>query len=164
MAEREAEKIELQLDVQVSEEFVDRVPTDLLRKLIERALANEGMGGRVEMSLVVTDDETVHRLNLTYRGVDQTTDVLSFPLQPAPGKKGRRFLLPPDEVLHLGDVVISFPRAVEQAVQYGNSLEREMGYLTVHGVLHLLGYDHRLRAEREQMREKEEAALIDLPR
>ncbi len=74
------------------------------------------------------------------------------------------FVTPPGQPRHLGDVVISFPRAAEQAVEYGHSLRRELAYLAVHGALHLLGYDHETEAEREVMRRKEEAALAEIPR
>lgn len=157
-------QLELELDVQIADEFADKVDVGFLRKLIERLLSNEGIQRRVEISLVITDDETIRQLNKLYRGIDEPTDVLSFPLQEKPRKRGARFVFPAENVIHLGDVVISFPRAVEQAKEYRHSLQREIGYLTVHGVLHLLGYDHKKRAEREQMRAKEESALADLPR
>ncbi len=164
MADQPSSNLELELDVQVPDEFADKVDVSLLRKIIERVLTNEGIHGKAEISLVITNDETIRELNRTYRGIDRPTDVLSFPLQQKPRKRGARFVFPSEDVIHFGDIVISFPRAVEQAKEYGHSLEREMGYLTAHGVLHLLGYDHKTKAEREQMRAKEESALVDLPR
>jgi probable rRNA maturation factor len=73
-----------------------------------------------------------------------------------------RFVLPPDQPPHLGDVVVSYPRAVEQATDFGHSLDRELGYLVAHGVLHVLGYDHEEEADRRRMRQKEEEALRPL--
>ena len=153
--------LELHLNVEVDEPFPPQVDQGLLWRAVERALAGEAVGGPVEITLVVTDDEEIRRLNAAYRGVDQPTDVLSFPLE-TPG--GPAFVTPPGQPRHLGDVVISFPRALEQAREYGHSLRRELAYLAVHGTLHLLGYGHVTEAEREAMRAKEEAALIEVPR
>jgi probable rRNA maturation factor len=101
-------------------------------------------------------DATLQRLNAEHRQVDAVTDVLSFPLW-EPG-----FVLPEGEPVNLGDVVISYPRAVAQADEYGHSVEREVAYLVAHGVLHILGYDHEEEGERERMRHKEEEALQPL--
>ena len=169
--------MQMDLDIDVDERFANRVDTDLLRRTVERVLLGEGITGTVELSVTVSDDDTIRRLNARYRGIDVPTDVLSFPLHsqyPGPsneecaasceekGKEAIQFVLPPDEVLYLGDVVVSFPRALEQAKDYGHSLERELSYLVAHGVLHLLGYDHETEEQRRQMRLREEAALVGL--
>lgn len=165
MTESGAPPLQLTLDVQCEEHFAAEAGLDLLRRVLERALAAEGLHGPVEISLVLADDAAVRQLNATYRGVDSTTDVLSFPLQTPEELRHEEqqeelsFVGPPDDVLRLGDVVISFPRAKEQAAEYGHALTRELAYLAVHGVLHLLGYDHEEEAERRLMRAKEEAAL-----
>jgi probable rRNA maturation factor len=151
------------LDAQIDEPFAPEVDLEQLRRVIERVLGAEGLRGEVEVSLLVVDDATIRQLNATHRAVDRVTDVLSFPLQ-APEELAAgepTFVGPPDNVLRLGDVVVSFPRAKEQAADYGHSLARELAYLTVHGVLHLLGYDHEDEADRRVMRAKEEAALQD---
>jgi probable rRNA maturation factor len=101
-------------------------------------------------------DQTIQELNAAHRGKDSATDVLSFPLHSG------EFVLPPGEPLNLGDIVVSYPRAVAQAEEYGHSLERELAYLVAHGVLHVLGYDHEVEAEQRVMREKEEEALQPL--
>ena len=108
------------------------------------------------LSLHLVGDATIQALNAEHRRKDSATDVLSFPLH-EPG-----FVLPPGEPVHLGDVVVSYPRAVEQADEYGHSVEREVAYLVAHGVLHVLGYDHEEEAERLVMRQKEEEALRPL--
>lgn len=108
------------------------------------------------LSLHLVSDASITTLNASQRGKDAATDVLSFPLMAAD------FVLPPGEPQHLGDVVISFPRAAAQADEYGHSVEREIAYLVAHGVLHVLGYDHELESERETMRQKEEEALQPL--
>ena len=101
-------------------------------------------------------DATIQQLNAEHRHIDSVTDVLSFPLAEPD------FVLPDEEPVNLGDVVISYPRAVAQAHDYGHSVEREVAYLVAHGVLHVLGFDHEDESEREQMRQKEEEALRPL--
>ncbi len=104
-----------------------------------------------ELSLFLTDDETVHELNRTYRGVDKTTDVLSFSQ-----REGEN----PDLWDNLlGDVIISVDQAQRQAVEYGHSMDREVGFLTVHGVLHLLGWDHEEPEDERRMMGKTEDIL-----
>ena len=106
------------------------------------ALKHENAESRF-LSVVLTTDENIHEYNREYRSVDRTTDVLSFPAD-----EGDDLLAPPDGFL--GDIMISIPRAREQAKALGHSTEREILFLTVHGVLHLLGYDH-MRPEDEQI-------------
>ena len=158
-----AENLSLTLDLEVDEPFAERVDGDLLRDVVSRALVAEGIGGEVGITLVVTDDEEIQAINAAQRGIDQPTDVLSFPLE-GPDDVASGFVTPPGEPRRLGDIVISFPRAEAQAGDYGHSLRRELAYLTVHGTLHLLGYDHEDEAEREVMRAREEAALAEIPR
>ena len=129
-------------------------------RLITAALVSQGVTQPAEVGLTITDDTSIQALNLQYRQVDAPTDVLSFPLLSDADLTGRgTFVTAPDGILHLGDVVVSLPRAREQAVEYGHSLQRELGYLIVHGVLHLLGFDHEHEADQRRMREMEEAIL-----
>jgi probable rRNA maturation factor len=107
------------------------------------------------LTLTLVDDDEIHQLNRQHRDVDRPTDVLSFPLMDGTDS----FALPPGVPRELGDVVVSYPRAVAQAEEYGHSVERELAYLVVHGVLHILGHDHEVPAERSVMRAREEAAL-----
>lgn len=118
-------------------------------------LGAEGVQEPVEVSLVLTSDQEIQELNRTYRGIDRPTDVLSFPQEEGEGE----WVAPPNGVRNLGDIVISYRRAEEQAEEYQHSLQRELGYLIAHGVLHLLGYDHETEAERQDMRQREEHAL-----
>lgn len=127
--------------------------------------------GSVVAALLLADDETLHQLNRAYRGIDRPTDVLSFPQQhgqpaalAAPGWAGAaraagRFIAPPETLPHIGDVALSLERARRQAVAFGHSFEREVAYLLVHGVLHLLGYDHEGDEAQLEMRRVEERAL-----
>lgn len=109
------------------------------------------------VSFLITSDEEIRALNHQYRNIDASTDVLSFPqMEP------EEIAQPTDWPKPLGDVVISWETAVRQAQEYGHSLLRELAFLAVHGVLHLLGYDHTEDRERLLMREKEEAILSAL--
>ena len=137
----------------------------LVRKTVRAALAAEGVDFPCEVDVLLTNDKTIHALNLERRGVDRPTDVLSFPA----------FVLHPGELpapedadpdsgrVPLGDMAISMERVAAQAAEYGHSKRRELAYLVVHSVLHLLGYDHLDEGpQKEQMRAREEAILGEL--
>ena len=125
----------------------------LLRRAIRETLKYEGIDRSVELSLTLTDNENIHTLNREYRGVDRPTDVLSFPQFDF---LGGETLPPGNEAVALGDIVLSLERAEEQAKEFGHSFSREAAFLTVHSMLHLLGYDHELgEAEDKEMREKQ---------
>jgi probable rRNA maturation factor len=100
----------------------------------------------------------VQRLNRDYRGVDEPTDVLAFHMLPHNGIASP-FVLPPDGVTRLGEVIISYPQALAQAKEQGHSAQRELALLVIHGVLHLLGYDHEESGEAKKMRRREEELL-----
>ncbi|MCL6634701.1 MAG: rRNA maturation RNase YbeY [Peptococcaceae bacterium] len=139
---------------------VDDGLAGFLAGVARAVLKSEGYGDEAEVSLVFVDDAYIQGLNQQYRGVDGPTDVLSFAMQegePMPGE---------EEEIILGDVVISLQAAERQAREYGHSFRREAAYLTVHGVLHLLGYDHQEEEERRIMRRKEEDVLnsLNVPR
>jgi probable rRNA maturation factor len=154
----------LDVDIQIDDQFVDQVDTSLIERAIAAVLANEGVQEPVEVSVLITTNEALHALNRDYRGVDAPTDVLSFADEdepPVPG--GPKFVRPPDEPRYLGDLAISYERVLSQAADYGHSPARELAYLTAHGTLHLLGYDHeRGPAEAADMRAREEAAMEQL--
>jgi probable rRNA maturation factor len=137
------------------------LPRGLLQRVARRVVAAEGLTGWLLLGVQLLDDDGLRRANLAQRGLDAPTDVLSFPLLPGLQPSGD-FVLPPDEPANLGDVLISYPRAAQQAVEYGHGVEREVCYLLAHGILHLLGYDHQEAAERRAMRQREEAALAPL--
>ena len=137
----------------------------LIRRVIRTALAAEGMRIPCEVDVLLTGDEGIRAVNLDMRGVDSATDVLSFPeFDLRPGQ------LPDSEdadpgtgLVPLGDMVISMERVAAQAKEYGHARRRELSYLVVHSVLHLLGYDHLDEgAQKKQMREREEAILAEL--
>jgi probable rRNA maturation factor len=111
------------------------------------------------VDLTLVDEEDIHRLNRDYRGVDSVTDVLSFPMEE--GEEEPEYIRGDGEPELLGDIVICLARAEKQAEEYNHSLRRELGYLSVHGLLHLLGFDHDTPVNKERMREKEETLLGD---
>jgi probable rRNA maturation factor len=117
-------------------------------------------GGTFAIALHLVSNASIQALNDTHRATDAVTDVLSFPLHQ--GEADQDFVLPPEEPINLGDVVVCYPRAVEQAAEFGHSVDREVGYLVAHGVLHVLGYDHEVESDRERMRQQEEEALRPL--
>lgn len=136
----------------------------LLVRVIDSALEAEGVEVPCEVDILFTDDAGIHEINLDQRGVDSPTDVLSFPLfEWTPGEpptEETAELEPGTGCLPLGDMVLNLDRAKAQAEEYGHSVQRELAYLTVHSVLHLLGYDHMDNGpQQRQMREREEAIL-----
>lgn len=131
----------------------------LIRRACHAVLEYEHFEGSTEISVTFVDNAEIARLNEQYRDKPQATDVLSFPL----GENGKYDINQETGAAMLGDIVISMERAVEQAELYGHSLQREVAYLTVHSMFHLLGYDHESGGlEAVRMREKEEATLIQL--
>ncbi|MEG2174287.1 MAG: rRNA maturation RNase YbeY [Oscillospiraceae bacterium] len=139
-----------------------RIPTGtrlLIKRCCSAALTLEGIEGSSEISVSFTDNDDIQELNATYRGKDVPTDVLSFPL----GEDGKYETNRETGARLLGDIVISMEKACEQARLYGHSIEREIGFLTVHSMFHLLGYDHEQGGiEARRMREKEEIVLQEL--
>lgn len=139
-----------------------KVPTGirmLIRRCCTAVLTYEQFQGSAEVSVKFVNDEEIQNLNRTFRNIDRSTDVLSFPL----GENGVYDVNPATGAKMLGDIVISMEHAVDQADRYGHSLQREIGFLTVHSMLHLLGYDHEGGGiESVRMREKEETVLTQL--
>lgn len=131
----------------------------LIRRCCQAVLTTEGFSKDTEVSVSFVSNKEIRNLNKIYRNKDSVTDVLSFPLT----SDGKCDTNPETGFVLLGDVVISLETAFKQANIYGHSLEREVGFLTVHSMLHLLGYDHETSALDERiMREKEEAVLEKL--
>ena len=143
------------LDVHIAPQFRSQLDEGWVRRVAEAALAAEGVSSPVELSLVIADEGTVRELNRDYLGRDEPTDVLAFPL----GEGGGDFVGPPDGALHLGEVIVSYPQAARQAREWGQPAWRELALLIVHGVLHLLGYDHDEPAPGLRMSARQEAIL-----
>ena len=138
---------------------------DHVKRVFLTALAAQGMNLPCEINVLLTDDAGIQALNKRMRGIDQATDVLSFPMFDIPeGYLPSALCSDPDTgLIALGDMCISLERARAQAAEFGHSLEREVSYLTVHSVLHLLGYAHTDEGVRKaRMRAREEAILAEL--
>ncbi len=152
-----------QISVEVAEPFAQAVDREALQAAAAETLRQHGLHA-ASLTLVVTDDETVRELNRQYRGVDKPTDVLSFPAQEGSGEPP--MALPPELAqelaTYLGDVIIAYPYTVRQAARYGHPVEAELQLLVVHGVLHLLGYDHATPQEKAQMWQVQERVLTAL--
>jgi len=151
----------METEVLLEEEFKDCPATDWLREVVEQVINTGEMGTNLELGLVITGDEQIRYLNRNYRGKDEPTDVLAFSLEhdKAPTTDSPAFIVPPDDVAHLGEVIISFPRAIIQAEEHTHSLKKEIAILIIHGVLHLLGYDHDELEQQKIMIAKEKEIL-----
>ncbi len=153
------EKIRVMID---NKQKAVKIPTGirmLVRRCCNAVLKMENFGASAEISVTFVDNAQIRELNRQYRSKDMETDVLSFPM----GENGVYDTDHSTGAKILGDIVISMEKAVEQAQRFGHSLEREVGYLTAHAMLHLLGYDHEKGGlEKVRMREKEEQVMTEL--
>lgn len=150
-----------EIEILIEEEFRGLVDEDWVRRIAQTVLKAEGIAPPYEVSLVFTNCETVQRLNRDYRGVDEATDVLAFGMLPQE-EGDSSFALPPDGVTRLGEVIISYPQAVDQAREQGHSVDKELALLIIHGILHLLGYDHEKPEEEARMRAREKELLEEI--
>jgi probable rRNA maturation factor len=159
MSPPQPEQVSVTVDLVVADDVDLAQQPARLEALIASIVSRELGPGEYVISLHLVGDAAIRELNVEHRGQDAHTDVLSFPLH---DPNGMRFVLPPGVPANLGDVVVSYPRVLAQAQEFGHSLERELAYLVAHGVLHVLGYDHEDEADRRRMRQQEEAALAPL--
>ncbi len=136
-----------QTEIKLSEEI-----EKLFQKVIKESLLVEGRSLDYEVSVSLVNNKEIRELNRDYRGVDSETDVLSFPLDDD-------FDM---DLPLLGDIIISVEKALEQAEEYGHSLEREIAYLTAHSMFHLMGYDHLEMEDKEEMRDREKLVMKNL--
>lgn len=137
-----------------------RVPEDQLaeiEKILQFAAAEEGVADGAEVSVTIVNNEEIQKINKEYRGKDYPTDVISFALEE--DGEGEIEIIGADMPPVLGDIIISADKAREQAEEYEHSLMRELGFLTVHGFLHLLGYDHMTEEEEKEMFTKQKDIL-----
>lgn len=144
------------------------VVTSIIQKCVEATLEAEGVDVPCEINVFVTNDKGIRAINAASRNIDKATDVLSFPMfQLTPGvlpESWDEYLDPETEMCPLGDMAISLERAVAQAKEFGHSARREIGYLTIHSMLHLLGYDHLDEGPmKAQMRGREETIAASIP-
>ena len=151
-------KMSVKVNITVKQKQI-KIPTGtrlLIRKACNATLKFEGIEDSAEVDVSIVDDEAIREINREFRNIDASTDVLSFPL----GENGKFDKNPENNNLMLGDIVISIDHAIHQADLYGHGTQREIAFLTVHSMLHLLGYDHvNGGIEQTIMREKEEKVL-----
>lgn len=140
----------ISLTIQLGPQIEAEIDEERLHHLAAETLRLEGVAQPFELGLFITDDEGIRELNRRYRGVDEPTDVLAF------GGEAEGFVSP---VLHLGDVIISYPRAASQAQERGHSVAQEIDLLFLHGLLHLLGYEDKTPEERVRMWTRQEEVL-----
>ena len=141
----------------------------IIKKCVETTLGAEGIHVPCEINVLVTNDKGIRAINQACRNIDKATDVLSFPMFQLeagnPPVDWEEYMDPETDMCPLGDMAISFERAVAQAKEFGHSTRREVGYLTIHSMLHLLGYDHLDEGpQKAQMRGREEAIAALIPR
>lgn len=152
-------KINISFDIFTLKESI---VSSIIRRCIDATLHAEGVTADCEVNVLVTNDRGIHAINRASRNIDKPTDVLSFPmfqLEPGnPPEDWEEYLYPETDLCPLGDMCISLERATAQAKEFGHPTRREIGYLTIHSMLHLLGYDHLDEGpQKKQMREREEA-------
>ena len=158
------------IHIHVFDTYKSDIPSQKVRTLTRRALAEILPQSPTKMSVIIADDETVRELNKYHRGLDKTTDVLSFSFQhqgdyygdgpkPSQWTQDTEFVLPPGEAEGIGEIVISYPQTVRQAKAQNKTPYDELAFLLAHGILHLLGHDHEQAQERTVM-EAEQARLL----
>lgn len=146
------------VDIIDDENLVEEKTKNMLLELLAVAAKYENIAiEKTEMSLSFVDIDEIHNINKEYRGIDRPTDVISFALNDE--VEGELEIFGGDEINNIGDVIICVDIAKEQAIEYNHSFERELGFLTVHGFLHLLGYDHMTDEDEQEMFGKQDAIL-----
>lgn len=130
------------INIEIDQVYLPTSIKPAIQRAASEALPFLAADQQIELTILICDDEYMQELNLTYRGQDKTTDVLSFE---------DRFEVPGSEMTYMGDIAISYPTALKQASRLGHALEAEISLLTVHGILHLFGHDHQDEAEKQEM-------------
>jgi len=162
--------LDMDVSILIDEEFADKLDSAWLERVMLKVFALEKVPENAEIGLLITGQSHIQELNKEYLGEDRPTDVLSFSMRPGkPEVSGERkegeepvFILPPDGINHLGEVIVSYPQAELQAKEHGHSVEKEMAILVIHGVLHILGYDHAEPDEEREMQRREAEILESL--
>lgn len=155
----------MEINVLIDGAFRGDVTESYLELVAGKALFLERISAQTEMGVVITGQDEIHKLNRDYYSEDRPTDVLSFAMragEPLVNSKGIdtfSFVLPPDGITHLGEVIISYPQAEIQAKEHNHSIKKEITVLLIHGILHLLGYDHDEPERQQRMRGREETIL-----
>lgn len=151
----------MEINVLFDEGFETYIDDVWLKEIAKMILTIEGTGNDVEMGLVITSQQKVQQLNKAYRGKDKATDVLSFTMLGESSIATKTaFIHPPDGLKHLGEVIISYPQAIIQAEEHLHSIKREVAILIIHGVLHLIGYNH-IQCEPAQQMTARELVILE---
>ena len=148
----------MEINVLIDEGLEGCLDGGWLQSIAEQALIAQNAGSNVELGLVITSQERVQQLNRSYLGRNEPTDVLAFSMLPATEETGADlspFVTPPDGLVHLGEVIISYPQAAIQAEEQHHSIRKEIATLIIHGVLHLLGYQDDTPEQKRQMSARE---------
>lgn len=152
--------LELEINISIKRNMDLPIEKNWLEKIARRVLEAENITSSAEMGLLVTDSKTIQKLNRIYRGENKPTDVLAFEMTSGMNQEPELpFVSAPDGIKHLGEVVIAYPQAEKQAQEQGHGVTRELAVLIVHGILHLLGYDHGVPEDEQKMRDKENKVL-----
>ncbi len=149
----------MEINILIDKRVKGKLEPSWLQGIAQQVLVAQGAGAEVELGLVIATEERVKQLNRDYRGRDEPTDVLAFSAREEVGADLPPFVPPPDGVLHLGEVIISYPQAAMQAKEHRHSIKKEIAILIIHGMLHLLGYEHDTPELERQMRAKETELL-----
>jgi probable rRNA maturation factor len=149
----------MDIGVLIDENLEGNLDESWLKSVATQVLVAQGITSAVELGLVIATQKRVQQLNQSYLGRDEPTDVLAFSAVEEVGVDFPPFVPPPDGVLHLGEVIISYPQAVIQAGEHQHSIKKEIAILIIHGILHLLGYEHDKPELECQMRAKEAEVL-----
>ena len=150
----------MEINVLFDEGLEDCLDVGWVQNIARLVLTAQGAGSYTEVGLVIASQERVRQLNKAYLGRDEPTDVLAFAMLSESSTEGEQlFATPPDGIKHLGEVIISYPQAARQAEEHQHSIKKEVAILIVHGVLHLLGYDHDEPEPARQMAAREKAIL-----
>jgi probable rRNA maturation factor len=155
----------MEINVLIEEGIEGGPEADWLQRIMEKALLAEEVPPNIEISLLITGQERIQELNREYRGQDKPTDVLSFSMSEQKDEEEEEpvaFIGPPDGLIHLGEIIISYPQAVLQAAERGHSVKKELAVLIVHGILHVLGYDHEKPEMEPAMTSREKEILSEL--
>ncbi|WP_100406757.1 rRNA maturation RNase YbeY [Bacillus solitudinis] len=149
----------LTVDLQDKTESLTDDQQQIVMDIVKKGTEMEGLAGEVELSISFVDNKRIQEINRQYRDKDQPTDVISFALNEQDEEE--LDIVSEDMPNVLGDIIISVPRIQEQATEYGHSFERELAFLTIHGFLHLLGYDHETEEEEKEMFSRQEEILAE---
>jgi probable rRNA maturation factor len=148
----------MEINILIEEEYKGKITRTWLSEVAKKVLAAERTGQNVELGILLTNQRKIEELNRKYRNINKPTDVLSFFMIPENGLSDA-FITPPDNIRHLGEVIISYPQAKIQAKECKHTIKEEIAILIIHGLLHLLGYDHEEVKDEKVMRARESAIL-----